>query len=337
MMSAAVKKRKERTLIVIGPEEVANRLGRQNCISLMREAMIRLSTGQSRQPLRNVIDLGNGDLFGVMPGVLDGAGFGAKLVSVFPSAAAHGRSHQGAILLFDRSTGAPTCLVDAGAVTAIRTACASAAATDILARADAKRLAILGTGEQAWQHALAIPHVRKLEHIAIWGRSREKAQYLCERIRQELAISTEVATSPRAAVETADIICTTTSARDPILFSADVRDGAHVNVVGSSYAGPAEIDEMLVKRARFFPDHREGVIAQGAEFLRAKAAGLVSEIDVLAEIGAVFAGASEGRVSKADVTIYKSLGSIVQDLACAAFLHHTYTKGVDPKSSISEA
>ncbi len=141
----------------------------------------------------------------------------------------------------------------------IRTACASAAATDKLARADARRLAILGTGEQAWQHALAIPYVRQIEHIAIWGRSTEKARHLCERLQEELAISVEVAPSPRAAVDTADIICTTTSARDPILFSTDVRDGAHINVVGSSYAGPAEIDETLVKRARFFPDHREGV------------------------------------------------------------------------------
>ncbi|MBB3458088.1 ornithine cyclodeaminase [Rhizobium sp. BK313] len=315
-------------MIVIGAEDVANRLGREKCIALMREAMIGLSTGTSRQPLRSVIDLGNGNLFGVMPGVVDGAGFGAKLVSVFPSAAAHGRSHQGAILLFDRSSGAPVCLVDAGAVTAIRTACASAAATDKLARADAKRLAILGTGEQAWQHALAIPYVRQIEHIAIWGRSTEKARHLCERLQEELAISVEVAPSPRAAVDTADIICTTTSARDPILFSTDVQDGAHINVVGSSYAGPAEIDETLVKRARFFPDHREGVLAQGAEFLRAKAAGLVSETDVLAEIGTVFAGAAEGRVGKADVTIYKSLGSIVQDLACAAFLHRTYADAV---------
>ncbi|KAA0686886.1 ornithine cyclodeaminase family protein [Neorhizobium sp. P12A] len=315
-------------MIVIGAEDVTNRLGREKCIALMREAMIGLSAGTSRQPLRNVIDLGNGELFGVMPGVVEGAGFGAKLVSVFPSAAIHGRSHQGAILLFDRGSGAPVCVVDAGAVTAIRTACASAAATDTLAHADAKRLAILGTGEQAWQHALAIPYVRQIEHIAIWGRSAEKARHLCERLQQELAISVEVAASLTAAAQTADIICTTTSARDPILFSADVRDGTHVNVVGSSYAGPAEIDEALVKRARFFPDHREAVLAQGAEFLRAKAAGFVSEEDVLAEIGTVFAGAAEGRVGNADVTVYKSLGSIVQDLACAAFLHRTYAHAV---------
>jgi ornithine cyclodeaminase len=131
----------------------------------------------------------------------------------------------------------------------------------------------------------------------------------------------EVATTPSAATDTADVICTTTSARDPILFSKAVQDGAHVNVVGSSYAGPSEIDEELVQRARFFPDHRESVLAQGAEFLRAKAAGVVCDTDVLAEIGAVFSGSAEGRLSMTDVTIYKSLGSIVQDLACAAFLY----------------
>ncbi len=197
------------------------------------------------------------------------------------------RSHQrGAILLFDRSTGAPTCLVDAGAVTAIRTACASAAATDILASRRRQTACDPRHGEQAWQPAfLAIPHVRELEHIAIWGRSREKAQYLCERIRQELAISTEVATSPRAAVETADIICTTTSAQDPILFSADVRDGGACQCRWiSANAEPAEIDEMLVKRARFFLTIEKASSPKALKFLRAKAAGLVSETDVLAEI-----------------------------------------------------
>ncbi len=313
-------------MIIIGAEEVARRLDHATCIDLMREAMIALSQGRTRQLLRGIIDLGGGDLFGVMPGALDGAGFGAKVISAFPAAAARGRSHQGAILLFDRLSGAPVCVVDAGEVTAIRTACASAAATDALALADAHRLAILGTGEQAWQHALAIRHVRPLSRVAVWGRSAEKARRLAATIEKTLSLVVDVAESPADATRGADIICTTTAASEPILLSVDVDDGTHINVVGSSYAGPAEIDGALVRRARFFPDHREGVLAQGAEFLRAKEAGLVGEGHVLDEIGAVFAGTAPGRRSMDEVTIYKSLGSIVQDLASAAYLYRQSTR-----------
>jgi ornithine cyclodeaminase len=310
-------------MILIDADEVARRLDHAGCIGMMREAMIALSSGRTKQLLRGILDLGGGDLFGVMPGAMEGAGFGAKVVSVFPKAAASGRSHQGAILLFDRSTGAPVCVVDAGEVTAIRTACASAAATDALARPEARRLAILGTGEQAWQHALAIRHVRPLASIIVWGRSSEKAHALAARIAGTLELPVDVADSVAGAAHRADILCATTSAFDPILLSADVDDGTHINLVGSSYAGPAEIEEALVARARFFPDHREGVLAQGGEFLRAKATGLISDDHVLDEIGAIFAGRAPGRRSADDVTIYKSLGSIVQDLAAAAYLYRS--------------
>ena len=304
-------------MIVIDAEEVRRRLDHRTCIGLMREAMIALSTGRSKQLLRGIIDLERGNAFGVMPGALEGSGFGAKLISVFPRAE---RSHQGVIVTFDEQTGAPRAVIDAGEVTAIRTACASAAASDALARPDAHTLAILGTGEQAWQHALAVPLVRRVDTIRIWGRSTDKAEALAHRIEAELGIATHAfATVPEAAAG-ADIICTTTAAADPILHSRDVADGTHINLVGSSRAGPVEIDTPLVARARFIPDHREGVLAQGAEFLRAKAAGAVTDAHVLPEIGAVFAGQAPGRLAPADVTIYKSLGSIVQDLAVAGHL-----------------
>ncbi len=304
-------------VFVIGREDVVRHLDHASCIRLMRSAMVALSAGHSQQLLRRIIDLGAGNAFGVMPGALDGAGFGAKLVSVFPAEA---RSHQGAILLFDRETGAPICVVDAGEVTAIRTACASAVATDVLARRDAVRLAIIGTGEQAWQHALAIPHVRSISHISLWGRTTEKAAALAGRIAEKLGIAAEVADSPASAARGADIICTTTAATEPILFSRDVADGTHLNIVGSSRAGPVEIDNALVARSHFVPDHRDGVLEQGAEYLRARDAGLVTEAHVLPEIGHILAGNAIGRTGPKDVTLYKSLGSIVQDIACAAYL-----------------
>ncbi|MGH6693862.1 ornithine cyclodeaminase family protein [Sphingopyxis sp.] len=304
--------------------EVRARLDHATCIALMRSAMIALAEGRSRQLLRGIIDLDGGDLFGVMPGALDGAGFGAKIISIFPAVAAHGSSHQGVIILFDRASGAPVCVIDASEVTAIRTAAASAAATDALARPGASRLAIMGTGEQAWHHVAAIRHVRALDEVRIWGRAPEKAGELADRIVRDFGLAAQAAASVADAASGADIICTLTGAAEPFLFDAHVADGTHINAVGSSRAGPSEIDEVLVARARFVPDHREGVLAQGAEYLRARDAGLVTEAHVLPEIGHVFSGSTPGRLTASDVTIYKSLGSIVQDLACATWLWKTH-------------
>jgi ornithine cyclodeaminase len=312
---------------VIDRDEVARRLDHAQCIVLVRAAMIALAQGRSSQLLRGILDLGGGDAFGVMPGALDGAGFGAKIVSVFPSAAATGRSHQGVIVLFDRASGAPVCVVDAGEVTAIRTACASAVATDALARSDATTLAILGTGEQAWHHALALRHVRPLSRIAAWGRDAGKARAFAERVSTELGIPALTCASVQEATRDADIVCTTTAASEPILRFEDVAPGCHVNAVGSSRAGPVEIDPLFVRRARFIPDHRGGVLAQGAEFLRAKELGLASDDDVGPDIGHVLAGTAPGRTDAREVTVYKSLGSIVQDLACAAWLRRAVAEG----------
>lgn len=295
--------------------EVAERLRYDVAVPLVREAMIALSQGRTRQLLRGIIDLDGENAFGVMPGALDAGPFGAKLVSVFPGNVARGgMSHQGLIVMFDRESGAPSAVVDAGEVTAIRTAAASAAATQALARGDADHLAVLGTGEQAQRHILAIRAVRPLQRVTIWGRDARKAAALAEEL------GCDVAASVREAVADAGIICTVTAAPEPILSASDVRPGVHINAVGSSRAGPAEIATDLVVRSRFFADHRAGVLNQGAEFLRAKAEGLVDDHHVLGEIGEVFAGTLAGRTSGEDVTLYKSLGSIVQDLACAAWL-----------------
>ncbi len=313
----------------VSAEQVARLLPYEECIPLMREAMIALSAGRTRQLLRSILDLPQGRAFGVMPGaMLDGSEvraapqpgavsgghgdllttFGAKLVSVYPDNFARGGpSHQGLVVLFDPDTGAPSAILEAGEITAIRTAAASAAATDALARPDARHLAILGYGEQARRHLEAIRCVRTIERVTVWGRDPAKAR----------AFGGEACDTVEAAVAGADIICTVTAAPEPILESRWVADGAHVNAVGSSRAGPAEIAGELVARARFFADHREGVLAQGAEFIRAREAGLIGEDHLLGEIGEVMAGSIAGRTGDADVTIYKSLGSIVQDLAAA--------------------
>jgi ornithine cyclodeaminase len=307
----------------IDREEVARRLTYEICIPLVRDAMIAFSAGETRQLLRSIIPLVDGHLFGIMPGALGASEpFGAKLISIFPENATQGmQSHQGLIVLFEPATGTPVCVLHAGEITAIRTAAASAVATNALALSDAKHLAILGTGEQAATHARAIAKVRPLSSITIWGRSPERARALSEKMQAELSLPIAVATSVQQAIANADILCTVTSAKEPILQSEWVQPGTHINAVGSSHAGPAEIDNALVARSRFFADSREGVLQQGAEFLRAKQAGLIDDSHILAEIGQVLAGTAEGRRTRDDITIYKSLGHIVQDLASGWWLY----------------
>ncbi|HZZ35993.1 MAG TPA: ornithine cyclodeaminase family protein [Caulobacteraceae bacterium] len=308
-------------LRVIDRETVRRILTYEACIPLMREAMTALSQGRTTQVLRQLLPVGGGSVFGVMPGAMDQT-FGAKLISVFPGNFAKGlQSHQGGVLLFEPEGGAPVALIHAGEVTAIRTAAASAAATDVLARADAATLALLGYGEQALTHARAMVHVRPVREVRIWGRSAERAGVLATRLEAELKLPVVVAASPREAVAGADLICAVSAAREPILLGQDVADGAHVNLVGSSNAGPREADDALVVRGRIFADHREGVLRQGAEVLHAIQAGLIGEDHVLGEIGEVMDGSKPGRVSAADVTIYKSLGAIVQDLASGWFIY----------------
>src|SRR5271170_3731013 len=198
----------------IDREEVARRLTYEMCIPLVRNAMIEFSRGETKQLLRSIITLSDGRMFGVMPGAMGAhALFGTKLISVFHENFARGiQSHQGLVILFDPESGAPVCVVHAGELTAIRTAAASAVATDALARKDARRLALLGYGEQAGTHARAIRLVRKLEEIVVWGRSAERARAFAEKMQAEIGVPVVVAGSVREAVAEADVICTLTSA-----------------------------------------------------------------------------------------------------------------------------
>ena len=307
----------------IDRDEVARRLTYEVCIPIVRDAMIAFSRGETRQLLRSILPLSEGRLFGVMPGALGAhAPFGAKLISVFQGNSAQGRqSHQGLVVLFDPQTGAPVCIVHAGEITAIRTAAASAVATAALALPDARRLALIGYGEQAATHMRAIAKVRSLESIVVWGRSPQRARAFVERSQSQVSIPISAAASVQEAVARADIICTLTSATEPLLQGAWVQPGTHLNLVGSGYDGPTEVDNELVVRSRFIADSREGILLQGAEFLRAKAAGLIGDDHIVAEIGQVLAGEIEGRRSPEEITVYKSIGHVVQDLASAWALY----------------
>ena len=310
-------------LTVVGKSDVSRLLHYRDCIRLVRGAMAELSAGQTQQMLRQVIPIEGGNVLSAMAGVMAPAlGFGAKIISVFPGNSKVGRqSHQGVVILFDAGSGEPVCLLHAGEITRLRTASASAVATDVLANSNASRLAVLGYGEQGQAHVEAISHVRALDSVRIWGRSRDEAANVAKQLSQRLHLLVEPALTVRDAVKDADIVCTTTAAADPILRGDWIAEGTHLNLVGSSVGSFAEVDGGLVARARLFADHREGVLRQGGEYLRAKAAGLVGEQHVLGEIGDVLNGTIKGRTASNEITAYKSLGHIVQDIASARYVH----------------
>ena len=309
------------TIAFYDAAQVEELLDYPGCIEAMRRAMIALSSGERPQPLRQIFTVSKDQKFGTMPGELAALStFGAKLISVFDDPDRPGRTrHQGVVVAYDGENGAVTCIADAEPITKIRTACATAAATDALARADAEVLAIFGTGLQAESHLRALPFVRPFREILIWGQMPQKARELAERMGRELDRAIEPVSDGRDAAR-ADVICTVTSSAQPILLGEWVKPGTHVNLVGSSYLGPVEVDTALVARARYVADYRPGVLAQGAELAAARDAGVIDDTHVICEIGDVFAGRVQAREDDGQVTIYKSLGHVVQDLAAAAYL-----------------
>ena len=300
--------------------EVEELLDYPGCIEAVRRAMTALSTSERPQPLRQIFKVENGT-YGTMPGELAALStFGAKLVSVFADPERPGCTrHQGVVVAYDGKTGAVGCIADAEQITKIRTACATAVATDALARADAEVLAVFGTGVQAEAHLRAVPLVRNFREILLWGRSPDKTREFAGRMSDEIHAAITPVESPREAAK-ADVICTVTSSPEPVVLAEWIRPGTHINLVGSSYLGPVEVDSALVAKARYIADYRPGVLAQASELAVARDAGLVDDSHVVGEIGEVLAGRIAGREDDKQITIYKSLGHVVQDLAAAAYL-----------------
>jgi ornithine cyclodeaminase/alanine dehydrogenase-like protein (mu-crystallin family) len=311
---------------VLRGAEVRELLPMAECIDLMQRTMIAVSEGGVVLPLRSILTMpGDRGMMGQMPGYLaDPECFGVKLVSLIPrNKPPQYSSHLGLVLLFEAEHGQPVALVDAAEITAIRTAAASGLATRLLARSDAGDLALLGAGEQARSHLEAMLSVRALRRVRVWARDRDKGAAFAAEQGEKHGIAIETSATVREAVSGADLICTTTKARDPILQGDWLAPGVHLNVVGSSIAAAAEIDTPAVVKARFFVDRRESTVNEGGEYLRALKAGAITPAHILGEIGEVANGSKIGRTSPLDVTLYKSLGVAPQDLASA---HHVLQK-----------
>ena len=291
------------------------------CVAAMREAMIATSERRCVLPLRQFMPVpGRPGKLGLMPGYLGGDGdcFGVKIVSKYerPPGDRHG-SHVGAVLLLDAATGLPLALLEGAALTAIRTAATTALATDALARAESRRLVILGTGEEALYHARALLPVRPFTELVVWGRSPGRAAALLERLGPVHGVRCTVAGEPPEALERADVACTVTSAATPFVRGEWLPPGLHLNLVGSAIPTTAEVDDVCVARGRFFVDYREAAKAAAGELLAAIRHGVVGEDHVVGEIGEVLLGRVQGRRRAEEITIYKSLGVTTQDLAAA--------------------
>lgn len=304
-------------MLVITAAEVEALLPMPAAIEVMRRAMIQVSERRTVLPLRQFMAIPDAPgKLAVMPGyIADPPVFGVKTVAKYthPPGSPHG-SHVGIVQLFDAETGLLLAVIEGGTLTAIRTAAASALATDTLARPGACRLAIIGTGEQARRHVTAMAAVRPIDHVSVWGRNPAHALSFAA----SLDLPARVAATVESAVADADIICTTTPATEPILFGAALRPGTHVNLVGSAIPTTAEADVALVARSEFYVDYREAALAQAGELRNAIAAGAVTADHVRGEIGEVLLGLAPGRSDAAAITVYKSLGVTAQDLAAGA-------------------
>lgn len=311
-------------LLILSHRDVLAALEPEACAGAMAAVLASHARGGTYQPLRSVIrPPGAAGFMGLMPcwrGQDAGraAAFALKALCLMPGNPARGLdTHQGLVTLFDGETGMPTAVLDASAVTAVRTAAVTAVATSLLARADARTLAILGAGTQARAHLRALRDVRDFERVWVYAPTAEHARSLAEQAgdtRGEL----RVAASAQEALAGADVVVAATSAREPVLARGWLKPGAHLNAVGASTPQAREIDVATVAASALFCDSRESLRHEAGEFQLAVREGVIAGEDhVRAELGEVLAGLAPGRRDDTELTLFRSLGLAIEDLAAA--------------------
>jgi ornithine cyclodeaminase/alanine dehydrogenase-like protein (mu-crystallin family) len=310
-------------MLIITNNQVRELLPMRDCMEVVGQALADLARGDGVQPLRSGFRLPDRcGMLAWMPGSLAGGKpFGVKILSIHDRAAEMGiDSHQGAVIIFDPENGRPLALAEAGAVTAVRTAAVSALATDRLARADATTLAILGAGAQARSHLEAMIEVRSISAVRVWNRTRANADRFATDAQATYGIPIEVAPDVSTAVAGADIVCTTTAAREPVMLGEMLRPGMHVNGVGSSVPAWSELDVETVKRSKLFTDRRESLENEAHEYRLASERGAIANDHLQAELGQVLIGDHPGRTSDDEITLFRSLGLAVEDLAAVELI-----------------
>jgi len=304
---------------VLGASAIESLLPIAQCIEVIDGAMRALSSGQVVSPLRTVMPLAPPNAMGVMPGaMLEHGCFGVKVLALYPGNGALGLpSHAGVVVLFDATSGAPVAVLESNSLTALRTAAASAVATRALARPGSQVLALLGTGHQALWHVHALRAVVPVTRLQLWSRSAASVAHFRALLGPMDGMEVVAMDTALDAVTGADVVCTVSSSREAILHGAWLAPGQHVNLVGASVAAAREADNEVVRRSRFFVDARASAAVQAGEWLGALKDGVVGESHLLGEIGEVLLGRVPGRLTDADITVYKSLGHTAQDLATA--------------------
>ncbi|MCG6947491.1 MAG: ornithine cyclodeaminase family protein [Acidobacteria bacterium] len=311
-------------MLIINHSQVRELLSISDCMEVVGRALADLARGQGVQPLRDgFLRPDRQGVLAWMPGSLaTGQPFGVKVLSVVDDPGELGvDSHQGAVLIFDPAGGAPLALCEAGAITAIRTAAVSALATDRLARQDASILAVLGSGTQARSHVDAMLEVRPISQIRVWSRDAEKVGSFVEEQADRHGVPIEPALDAGAAIDGADIVCTTTSAREPILFAEMLEPGQHINAVGASIPSWREIHPGVLPMVSLFTDRRESLDNEAGEYISAIQEGIFERGLVVPELGEVLNGDHPGRTSETEITLFRSLGLAVEDIASATLVY----------------
>jgi ornithine cyclodeaminase len=311
-------------LLVIDGPTVAGLVSQQDAITLADAALRKTSSGVTRQDIRRTLGLSGaaGACLSLMyASPEDLPLFGAKVLSVSPQNFDHGLpSHQGGVLLFDRTHGAPVALINGHAITGLRTPAASAVATRLLSRDDSTNMAVIGYGEQAARHIEAISLMRPIQHVRVWGRDPQKAREFAE-AQSRIGYPTTACETAREAVTGADIVCTVTSAHFPVLKGQWISEGAHINAVGASIPSLKELDADCVMRSSIWVDYMPMAMTSAADLMEPLADGRLDPARIIGEIGSALNGEARGRSDASEITLYRSLGVPAQDIELANFIY----------------
>ena len=315
-------------LVVLDAQDVSRLLPMRECIDVMAATLATVAKGDAILPLRPMIRLPSSpNIFALMPAYLGvPKSVGVKVLTVFPGN--HGTpidAHQGAVLLFEADHGRLLAIADATTMTAIRTAAVSAVATQLLAREEAADLAILGAGTQAQMHLEAMMLVRPVHRLRVWSRTFAHAERLAVLARERFDLAAEACLTQSEAVKGAAIVCTTTASATPIVESSWLAPGTHINAVGACFPTTRELTTDVIQRSRLYVDRRESALTEPGDILIPLGEGAIRKEHIIAEIGELLLPGGERLCRRSDdeITVFKSVGLAVEDLAAA---HHVYQK-----------
>jgi len=313
------------SVLLLTNSEIERLLPMADCIEVMSEMFIALARGAVHQPLRMIVQPpGAAGLLALMPAYISGQtpAYGLKAIGVFHGNPARGKdAHQGGVLLFSGETGELLALMNASAITAIRTAAVSGVATRALAREDGSTLAIIGCGIQARTHLQAMAAVRPLKRASVASLHIEKARRFAEEMRPRFPFAVEAVESAEQAVRGADLVVTATTAAQPVIQREWIAPGTHINAVGAYGPNKRELDTATVRASSFFVDRRESTLNEAGDYLLASREAGFGPEHIRGELGELLIGTARGRGSREELTCFKSMGIAAEDLATAKYLY----------------